>query len=71
MGEANIFTIEYINNKLYHINESNSIRVLLWDFGNVNAIPLDSIGLQIGGIQEGNIDYNNPRMIIEYLTIDA
>ena len=71
MGEANIFTIEYINNKLYHINESNSIRVLLWDFGNVNAIPLDSIGLQIGGIQEDNIDYNNPRMIIEYLTIDA
>lgn len=71
MGEANIFTIEYINNKLYHINESNSIRVLLWDFGNVNAIPLDSIGLQIGGIQEGNIDYNNPRMVIEYLTIDA
>lgn len=71
MGEANIFTIEYINNKLYHINESNSIKVLLWDFGNVNAIPLDSIGLQIGGIQEGNIDYNNPRMVIEYLTIDA
>ena len=71
MGETNIFTIEYINNKLYHINESNSIRVLLWDFGNVNAIPLDSIGLQIGGIQEGNIDYNNPRMVIEYLTIDA
>lgn len=71
MGEANIFTIEYINNKLYHINESNSIRVLLWDFGNVNAIPLDSIGLQIGGIQEDNIDYNNPRMVIEYLTIDA
>lgn len=71
MGEANIFTIEYINNKLYHINESNNIRVLLWDFGNVNAIPLDSIGLQIGGIQEGNIDYNNPRMVIEYLTIDA
>lgn len=70
MGEANIFTIEYINNKLYHINESNSIRVLLWDFGNVNAIPLDSTGLQIGGIQV-NIDYNNPRMIIEYLTIDA
>lgn len=71
MGKANIFAIEYINNKLYHINESNSIRALLWDFGNVNAIPLDSIGLQIGGIQEGNIDYNNPRMIIEYLTIDA
>lgn len=71
MGEANIFTIEYINNKLYHINESNSIRVLLWDFGNVNAIPLDSIRLQIGGIQEGNIDYNNPRIVIEYLTIDA
>lgn len=71
MGKANIFTIEYINNKLYHINESNGIGVLLWDFGNVNAIPLDSIGLQIGGIQEGNIDYNNPRMIIEYLTIDA
>lgn len=70
MGEANIFTIEYINNKLYHINESNSIRVLLWDFGNVNAIPLDSTGLQIGGIQV-NIDYNNPRMVIEYLTIDA
>lgn len=71
MGEANIFTIEYINNKLYHINESNNIRVLLWDFGNVNAIPLNSIGLQIGDIQEGNIDYNNPRMVIEYLTIDA
>lgn len=71
MGKANIFAIEYINNKLYHINESNSIRALLWDFGNVNAISLDSIGLQIGGIQEGNIDYNNPRMIIEYLTIDA
>ena len=32
---------------------------------------IDSTGLQIGGIQEGNIDYNNPRMIIEYLTIDA
>lgn len=71
MEEANVFTIEYINNKLYHINESNSIRVLLWDFGNVNAIPLDSIGLQIGGIQEGNIDYNNPRMAVEYLMIDA
>lgn len=71
MGEANIFTIEYINNKLYHINKSNNIRVLLWDFGNVNAIPLDSVGLQIGGIQEGNIDYNNPRMNIDYLTIYA
>jgi hypothetical protein len=38
MGKANIFTMEYINNKLYHINESNSIRALLWDFGNINAI---------------------------------
>lgn len=69
--ETNVFTIEYISNKLYYINESNNIRTLLWDFGNVNAIPLDSIGLQIGGIQEGKIDFNNPRMIIEYLTIDA
>lgn len=71
IGEANIFTIEYMSNKLYYINESNNIRTLLWDFGNINAIPLDSIGLQIGGIQEGYIDYNNPRMVIEYLTIDA
>ena len=71
LGDTNMFTIEYINNKLYHVNESNGIRGLLWDFGNVNAISLDSIGLQIGGIQEGNIDYNNPRMIIEYLIIDA
>lgn len=60
-----------MSNKLYYINKSNNIRTLLWDFGNVNAIPLDSIGLQIGGIQEGKIDYNNPRMIIEYVTIDA
>lgn len=66
-----MFTIEYINNKLYHVNESNGIRGLLWDFGNVNAIPLDTTGLQIGGIQENKIDFNNPRMIIEYLIIDA
>lgn len=65
------FIIEYINNKLYHVNESNNIRALLWDFGNVNAIPLDTTGLQIGGIQENKIDFNNPRMIIEYLIIEA
>lgn len=32
---------------------------------------LSQIFLYVGGIQEGNIDYNNPRMVIEYLTIDA
>lgn len=71
INDTNTFTIEYISNKLYHVNELNNIRTLLWDFGNVNAIPLDNSGLQIGGIQEGKIDFNNPRMIIEYLIIEA
>lgn len=71
INDTNTFTIEYISNKLYHVNESNNIRTLLWDFGNVNAIPLDNSGLQIGGIQEGEIDFNNPRMIIEYVIIEA
>lgn len=32
---------------------------------------IEGLGLRmVGGIQV-NIDYNNPRMVIEYLTIDA
>lgn len=70
LGVTNIFTIEYMSNKLYHINESNNLKALLWDFGN-NAIPLNPIGLQIGGIQIGGADFNNPRMLVEYLTMDV